>query len=55
MEEWGRKKLAFKIKGTTRGYYVLVDYAGTPATVKELERNYRIDDRIIRYLTSKKI
>jgi len=54
MEEWGRKKLAFKIKGTTRGYYVLVDYAGTPATVKELERNYRIDDRIIRYLTSKK-
>lgn len=54
MEEWGHKKLAFKIKGTTRGYYVLVDYAGTPATVKELERNYRIDDRIIRYLTSKK-
>ena len=54
MEEWGRKKLAFKIKGTTRGYYVVVDYAGTPATVKELERNYRIDDRIIRYLTSKK-
>ena len=54
MEEWGRKKLAFKIKGSARGYYVLVDYAGTPATVKELERNYRIDDRIIRYLTSKK-
>ena len=54
MEEWGRKKLAYKIRGTTRGYYVLVDYAGTPATVKELERNYRIDDRIIRFLTSKK-
>ena len=54
MEEWGRKKLAYKIQGTTRGYYVLVDYAGTPATVKELERNYRIDDRIVRYITSKK-
>ncbi len=54
IEEWGRKKLAFKIKGTARGYYVLVDYAGTPATVKELERNYRIDDRFIRYHTSKK-
>src|SRR5512142_2872171 len=54
MEEWGRKKLAYKIQGTARGYYVLVDYAGTPATVKELERNYRIDDRIIRYVTSKK-
>jgi small subunit ribosomal protein S6 len=54
LEEWGRKKLAFKIQGSPRGYYVLVDYAGTPATVKELERNYRIDDRIIRYLTTKK-
>ncbi|MGC2433845.1 MAG: 30S ribosomal protein S6, partial [Desulfobaccales bacterium] len=38
----------------TRGYYVVVDYAGTPATVKELERNYRIDDRLIRSHTAKK-
>ncbi len=54
LEEWGRRKLAYRTKGTARGYYVLVDYAGTPATVKELERNYRIDDRIIRCLTRKK-
>jgi len=54
MEEWGRKKLAYKVQGTQRGYYVLVDFAGTPATVKELERNYRIDDRIIRSHTIKK-
>jgi len=54
MEEWGRKKLAYKVQGTNRGYYVLVDFAGTPGTVKELERNYRIDDRIIRSHTTKK-
>ncbi len=54
VEEWGRKKLAYKIQGTARGFYIVVDYAGTPATVKELERNYRIDDRLIRSLTSKK-
>jgi small subunit ribosomal protein S6 len=29
----------------------VADYAGLPATVKELERNYRIDDRVIRYHT----
>jgi small subunit ribosomal protein S6 len=51
LDEWGRRKLAYKIKGTARGYYVLADFAGLPATVKELERNYRIDDRIIRYHT----
>ncbi|MGO9619828.1 MAG: 30S ribosomal protein S6 [Desulfobaccales bacterium] len=54
LEEWGRKKLAYRIQGVTRGYYVVVDYAGTPATVKELERNYRIDDRLIRSHTSRK-
>jgi small subunit ribosomal protein S6 len=54
LDDWGRRKLAYKIKGATRGYYVLADFAGTPATVKELERNYRIDDRIIRYHTVKK-
>ncbi|MFZ5448218.1 MAG: 30S ribosomal protein S6 [Thermodesulfobacteriota bacterium] len=54
LEEWGRRKLSYKIQGTVRGYYVLADFAGTSETVKELERNYRIDDRIIRYLTTKK-
>ena len=54
VEEWGRRKLAYKVQGTTRGFYVIVDYAGTPATVKELERNYRIDDRIIRSHTARK-
>jgi small subunit ribosomal protein S6 len=54
VDEWGRKKLAYKINSSTRGYYILADFAGTPETIKELERNYRIDDRIIRYLTVKK-
>ncbi len=54
VEEWGRRKLAYKIEGALRGYYIIADFAGLPATVKELERNYRIDDRVIRYLTTKK-
>ena len=54
LEERGRRKLSYKIQGTIRGYYVLADFAGTSETVKELERNYRIDDRIIRFLTTKK-
>jgi small subunit ribosomal protein S6 len=54
LEDWGRRKLAYKVQGTTRGYYVLADFAGSSEAVKELERNYRIDDRIVRYLTIKK-
>ena len=54
LEEWGRKKLAYKIGPTWRGFYLMADFAGQADTVKELERNYRIDDRVIRYLTFKK-
>ena len=54
LDEWGRRKLAYKIQGTIRGYYVLADFAGSSEMIKELERNYRIDDRIIRFLTTKK-
>ncbi len=54
LEDWGRRKLAYKIKGAIRGYYMLADFAGSSEAVKELERNFRIDDRIIRYLTTKK-
>ncbi len=54
LEEWGRKKLAYKIGNTLWGFYLIADFVGQPDTVKELERNYRIDDRVIRYLTFKK-
>ena len=54
VDDWGRRRLAYKGNGTTRGYYLLAVFAAEPATVKELERNYRIDDRIIRYHTVKK-
>jgi small subunit ribosomal protein S6 len=53
LEDWGRRRLAYKIKKFTRGYYVLTDFAGQPAAVTELERNYKLDDRIIRFLTTK--
>lgn len=53
LQDWGRRRLAYKIKKFTRGYYVLTDFASLPAVVAELERNYKLDDRIIRFLTTK--
>ena len=50
---WGLKKLAYLIKKENQGYYVYVDYAGVPASVAEVERIFRIDDRILKYLTVK--
>jgi len=53
IDKWGLKKLAYLIKKESQGYYVYVDYAGIPASVSEIERIFRIDDRILKYLTVK--
>ena len=50
-DEWGHKKLAYEIKKQTRGYYVLMDFCGDGALVKEIERNMRLDDRVLKYMT----
>jgi small subunit ribosomal protein S6 len=51
LDLWGNKRLAYEVKKQTRGYYVLMDYCGDGVLVKELERNMRLDDRILKYMT----
>ena len=48
---WGKRKLAYAIRKRTRGLYVLMEYAGGPQLVAELERNLRIDERILKFIT----
>ncbi len=50
-DEWGHKRLAYEIKKHTRGYYVLMEFCGDGALVKEIERNMRLDDRVLKYMT----
>ncbi|MDR3630761.1 MAG: 30S ribosomal protein S6 [Desulfocapsaceae bacterium] len=52
-DKWGVKKLAYPIKKETLGFYVFFDYAGTPEAVSEIERKFRIDDAVLRYLSVK--
>jgi len=53
MNRWGMKKLAYLIKKESLGYYVFCDYAASPAAVTEIERKFRIDDAVLKYLTIK--
>ena len=50
-DEWGTRKLAYEIKKRDRGYYIRFDFCGTGATVNEIERFFRIDDRVLKYMT----
>jgi small subunit ribosomal protein S6 len=53
INNWGLKKLAYLINKENQGYYVYLDYAGSPASVSEIERIFRIDDLVLKYLTVK--
>lgn len=53
LDRWGIKKLAYTINKETQGYYIYSDYAGTPEAVMEIERLFRIDDKVLRYMTIK--
>jgi small subunit ribosomal protein S6 len=53
-ESWGKRKLAYEIRKHTRGFYTLLDFVATSDVVDELERNLRLDDKVLKYLTVKK-
>lgn len=55
LSRWGLKKLAYTIKKESQGQYVYCDFAGTPAAVSEIERKFRIDDAVLKYLTIKTV
>ncbi len=50
-DEWGNKKMAYEIKKKLRGNYVCVTYGGTGELVTELERNFRLTDDILKFMT----
>jgi len=50
-DEWGLKKLSYEIKKKLRGYYICLTYGGTGALVTELERNFRLSDLIMKFMT----
>ena len=51
-DEWGIRDLSHYIRKQRRGYYVLLEYDAPAAAVKELERNLRINEDVLRFLST---
>lgn len=47
---WGRRALAYPIKKQRDGVYVQFNFELPPTSSRELERNLRIDEQVIRHL-----
>ncbi|HXM31919.1 MAG TPA: 30S ribosomal protein S6 [Xanthobacteraceae bacterium] len=50
-DEWGFRELAYRIRNERRGYYVRLDYAATGPVMNEVERNLKLSDSVLRYLS----
>ena len=53
VENLGKRKLAYEVKKQKEGYYQVFNFEANPELIKELERNYRITDEIIKFMTIK--
>ena len=50
-EHWGLKTLAFRMNKNRKGHYVLFNIDAPPAAVLEMERNMRINEDVLRYMS----
>ena len=50
-EYWGLKSLSFRIKKNRKGHYVLMNIDAPAPAVVEMERNMRLNEDVLRYLT----
>lgn len=53
VDTWGKRRLAYLINDMSEGYYTVVTYKSAPSFIAELERQFNIDESIMRSLTVK--
>lgn len=53
VEQWGLRKLAYRINKNRKGHYVLLNIDAPAAAVQEFERNLKINEDVLRFLTIK--
>ena len=54
VNEIGKKRLAYEIMKNKEGFYTVFNFEAKPELIAELERNYRIDDNIMKFITIRK-
>ena len=52
-DHWGMRDLAYPVNKQMRGYYVRLEYLGPGEIVAELERNLRITEGLLKFMTVK--
>jgi len=51
VENWGLKNLSYRVKKNRKAHYALMDIDAPPAAIAEMERQMRLSEDILRYIT----
>ena len=51
IDRWGKRRLAYEIAKKQYGYYVYLRFEADGSFIKELEKEFKLDDTILRFLT----
>ncbi len=52
-ESWGLRTLAYRINKNRKGHYVLIEYSVATSAIAEMERQLRLNEDVLRYVTIK--
>ncbi|HET8578388.1 MAG TPA: 30S ribosomal protein S6 [Methylomirabilota bacterium] len=52
-ENWGKRRLAYEIRKQREGTYAVIECRAEPATIKEFERQMRLNEQVLRFLTTR--
>ena len=50
VNKWGNKRFAYPIDFKNDGYYVLMNFESNPDLPREMERQMRITDEVVRFI-----
>ena len=53
VENWGKRRLSFELLKQREGQYVLFQVKATPAVVREYERQLRLNESVLRFMTTR--
>jgi small subunit ribosomal protein S6 len=52
VENWGKRRLSYEIRKQREGTYAVVEVSAEPSTIKEFERQLRLNENVLRFLST---
>lgn len=50
VEPGGKRRLTYEIRGNKEGYYTLITFRSKPSSIAELERSYKLNEKVLRHI-----